>query len=73
MNEYLSESIGFNMEFLSAIKSVMAAMIGVQKSDTLKEDFSKKTAMPFIVAGIIMTVLFVLGVYAIVKLALNAA
>ena len=60
------------MEFLSAIKSVFSAMIGVQKSDTLRDDFSKKSAMPFIVAGIIMTIVFVLGVYAVVKLAIGA-
>ena len=60
------------MEFLNAIKSVFSAMIGVQKADTLRNDFSKKSAMQFIVAGIIMTVVFVLGVYAIVKLAIGA-
>lgn len=61
------------MEFLNAVKSVLAAMIGVQKADNLREDFNKKSAMPFIVAGIIMTVGFVLGVYALVKFALSAA
>ena len=60
------------MEFIKAIKSVMAAMIGIQKADTLREDFSKKSAMPFIAAGILMTVLFVLGVYTIVQLAIGA-
>ena len=59
------------MEFLKAIKSVMAAMIGVQKADTLREDFSKKSAMPFIVAGIIMTIVFVLTVYGLVKIVLS--
>lgn len=61
------------MEFLNAIKSVLSAMIGVQKADNLREDFSKKSAMPFIVAGIIMTVVFVLSVYAIVKIVLSAS
>ena len=60
------------MEFLNAIKSVFAGMIGIQKADNLREDFSKKSAMPFIVAGILMTVMFVLGVYTIVKLAISA-
>lgn len=59
------------MEFLSAIKSVFSAMIGVQKSDTLRADFSKKSAMPFIIAGIIMTVVFVLSVYGLVTLVLS--
>jgi len=60
------------MEFLRAIKSVMSAMIGVQKKKNLEEDFSKATAMPFIVAGIIMTIVFILAVWAVVNLALNA-
>jgi len=60
------------MEFLKAIKSVMAAMIGVQKKKNLEEDFSKKTAMPFIVAGIFMTLVFILAVWMVVNIALNA-
>ncbi|GAA0407912.1 hypothetical protein GCM10009133_15570 [Cocleimonas flava] len=60
------------MEFLRAIKSVMSAMIGVQKKKNLEEDFSKTTAMPFIVAGILMTIVFILAVWAVVNLALNA-
>ena len=60
------------MEFLKAIKSVMAAMIGVQKKKNLEEDFSKKTAMPFIVAGILMTLVFILAVWMVVNIALNA-
>ena len=59
------------MEFLRVIKSVMSAMIGVQKKENLKEDFSKNSATPFIVAGIIMTLLFILAVWAVVQLALN--
>ncbi len=61
------------MEFLKAIKSVMAAMIGVQKKENLIEDFSKKSAMPFIVAGILMTLLFILAVWGVVKIALSTA
>ena len=59
------------MEFLRAIKSVMAAMIGVQKKKNLEEDFSKKNAVPFIVAGIFMTLVFILAVWMVVKIALN--
>ena len=59
------------MEFLRAIKSVMFAMIGVQKKKNLEEDFSKNSATPFIVAGIIMTILFVFVVWGVVQLALS--
>lgn len=61
------------MEFWNAFKSVMSAFVGVQKADRLREDFSKKTAMPFIVVGIIMTILFVFAVYGLAKFAVNAA
>ena len=59
------------MEFLKIIKSVMSAMIGVQNKKTLQEDFSKHSAIPFIIAGIIMTLVFILSVYAVVQLALS--
>ncbi len=57
-------------EFLSAIKSVMAAFIGVQKKKNLEEDFSKKSAAPFIIAGLLMGALFVISVYTVVQLVL---
>ena len=61
------------MEFLRAIKSVMSAMIGVQKKKNLEEDFSKKSAMPFIVAGILMTLVFIMTVWVVVKIALSTS
>ena len=60
------------MEFLRVMKSVMSAMIGVQKKKNLEADFSKHSAAPFIVAGIIMTLLFILAVWAVVQFALGA-
>jgi hypothetical protein len=60
------------MEFLRAIKSVMAAMIGVQKKKNLEEDFAKKNALPFIVAGIVMTLVFILSIWTVVNIALNS-
>lgn len=60
------------MEFLRVIKSVMSAMIGVQKKKNLEEDFSKNSATPFIVAGIIMTLLFIVAVWGVVQFALSA-
>ena len=58
------------MEFLNAIKSVMAAFIGVQKKKNLEADFSKKSATPFIVAGLLMAVVFVVSIYTVVQLIL---
>ena len=59
------------MEFLKAIKSVMSAMIGVQNKKTLQEDFSKGSPMPFIIAGIIMTLVFIAVIWTVVQLALS--
>ena len=61
------------MEFLKVLKSVMSAMIGVQKKSNLEEDFSKKSATPFIIAGIIMTLAFIVTIWVVVQFALKAA
>lgn len=59
------------MEFLKAIKSVLAAFVGVQKKKNLEEDFAKSSATPFIVAGLLMALVFVLVVYGVVQLVLS--
>ena len=58
------------MEFFNAIKSVMAAFVGVQKKKNLDNDFQKKSATPFIVAGVLMAIVFVVSIYTIVQLIL---
>jgi hypothetical protein len=58
------------MEFFNAIKSVMAAFVGVQKKKNLEEDFTKKSATPFIVAGVLMAIVFVVSIYTVVQLIL---
>ena len=60
------------METLRIIKSVLSAMVGVQNKKNLKEDFSKSSPMPFIIAGIIMTLVFIGTVWLVVQLALKA-
>lgn len=59
------------MEYFKIIKSVFSAMIGVQKKKNLEEDFSKSSATPFIIAGILMTLVFVLGIWAVVQIILS--
>ena len=59
------------MEFFNAIKSVMAAFVGVQKKKNLEDDFTKSSATPFIVAGILMAIIFVISIYTVVQLILN--
>lgn len=59
------------MEFIRVVKSVLWAMIGVQKKENLRHDFSKSSATPFIVAGIIMVLFFLITIWAVVKMVLS--
>ena len=61
------------MEFFKILKSVLSAMIGVQKKKNLQEDFSKSSATPFIIAGIIMTLIFIISIWAVVQFILNTS
>lgn len=53
--------------------STLAAGFGVQSSRNRERDFKQGKAGPFIVAGLIFTVLFIGGVLLVVNLVLNAA
>lgn len=56
---------------LSLMASVLAAAIGVQSKEKLEQDFSQSSPMPFIIAGVVFTALFVVGLIFIVKLVVN--
>ena len=45
---------------LDVVKSVLAAMFGVQSQENRERDFKHGKASHFIIAGIILTVIFVL-------------
>ena len=51
----------------SVLKSVLAAMIGVQSDENRERDFTKGRASHFIFMGVVMTVVFVLSLIAIVN------
>ncbi|HKJ87550.1 MAG TPA: DUF2970 domain-containing protein [Gammaproteobacteria bacterium] len=53
--------------------SVLAAMFGVQSRRNQERDFGSGRAMPYIVIGLVMTLLFVLGVWGLVHLVLGLA
>lgn len=55
------------------VSSVIASFFGVQSSKNRQRDFSKGRAVHFIVIGLVMTVVLVLGVWLAVKLALRSA
>lgn len=59
--------------FLGLVLSTLAAAIGVQNRKNLERDFEHKSPMPFIVAGITFTVIFVVSLIVIVKVVLNYA
>lgn len=56
--------------FLSLVISVLGAAIGVQKRANLEKDFSQSSPLPYIVAGVVFTIIFMLTLIFIVKLVL---
>ena len=61
------------VSFWTIVLSTLAAAIGVQSRANRERDFSHGRAGPFIVAGLIFTVLFVLVLVVVVRLVLQAA
>lgn len=56
---------------LSAVVfAVLASAFGVNSSKNREKDFSAKSATPFIVAGIIFTLIFMLTLYGVVQMVL---
>jgi len=55
------------------VGSVLAAMFGVQKRCNQERDFGSGRAAPFIITGLVMTILFVLVLVGAVQLLSLAA
>lgn len=53
---------------LQLLKAVSGALVGVQSEQQRQQDFHSQSVLPFLIAGIIGTVLFVLVLLVIVKL-----
>ncbi|MFC3034122.1 DUF2970 domain-containing protein [Pseudoalteromonas fenneropenaei] len=58
------------MRWLSVMQSVLAAMFGVQSDAKRHQDFTAPHPLPYIIFGIILVVLFVLGLVYLVQLVL---
>jgi len=58
--------------FLAIVLTTLAAAIGVQNRKNLEKDFAQSSPLPYIVAGIIFTILFLFTLIFIAKLALAA-
>ena len=57
--------------FWGAVKSVLQAFIGVQKSKNLEQDFEQQSPLPFLVAGLLVAAIFVATLVIIVNVVLS--
>ena len=53
------------------LKSVTGAFFGVQSGKQLDSDAGERSAWPFVITGIVMTVLLVIGLVAAVQIVLT--
>jgi hypothetical protein len=53
--------------FFDIVGSVVSAAFGVQSSKNRARDFTGGSAAPYIIGGIIFTVVFILAIVAVVK------
>ncbi|MGD8555963.1 MAG: DUF2970 domain-containing protein [Chromatiales bacterium] len=58
---------------LAHVGSVLAAFFGVQSNKARERDFTKGKPATYIVLGIILTILFILLIFGVVKLVLSLA
>ncbi|MGX5914660.1 DUF2970 domain-containing protein [Aliidiomarina sp. Khilg15.8] len=56
---------------LQVFLSVVAALFGVQTEQARVRDFSQKSPLPYIAVGIVLIVLFVLGIALLVRTVLK--
>ncbi|MHB8746616.1 MAG: DUF2970 domain-containing protein [Gammaproteobacteria bacterium] len=59
--------------FVAVLKSAVAAMFGVQSDKNRERDFTRGRPIHFVMVGLLVTALFVLVVWGLVKLVLSAA
>lgn len=62
-----------NVSLFKVVLSVIAAMFGVQSSKNRDRDFAKGRPAAYIIVGLIMTVLFILTLWLVVKFVLSMA
>ncbi len=58
---------------LQVFASVAAAAFGVQNSKNRKRDFEQKSILPFIIGGVVFTVVFIAAVYFVVSMVLRSS
>ena len=57
-------------EWIRAFAGVLLAFLGVQSEENRRHDFEKVRSSVFVVAGLILTFVFLLIVYGLVQLAM---
>ena len=45
--------------FISVVGSILAAAVGVQSNKNREKDFENQTIMPYIIGGVVFTVIFI--------------
>lgn len=65
-----SNSKGSSPSMWQLVISVFGAALGVQTEATRQRDFNSSSPLPYIIAGLIFTVLFVLTIIGVVSLVL---
>jgi hypothetical protein len=61
------------LSVLSVIGSAFSAALGVQNSKNRERDFKSGKMMPFIIAGVVFTLLFIGTVFTVVQIVLKNA
>jgi len=64
---------GKTPSLLDVVKSVLASFFGVQSDKNRERDFQHGSPAQFIIVGLVLTVLFIVGMIFIVKLILASA
>ena len=58
--------------FLQVVGSILAAFFGVQSEANRQRDFTRGKALTFVVVGLVMTVVFVVTIWLIVRAVIGA-
>lgn len=69
----MSEPASRTPTFWQSVQSVAAAFFGVQTSENRKRDFTHGKPVHFIVIGIVMTIVLIVTLVFVVKIALRNA
>lgn len=56
--------------FIDVVKSVLASFFGVQSDKNRERDFQQGSPAQFIVVGLVLTILFIIGMIVVVKIIL---